>query len=130
MSGPSPARGALRDISNDTTPQPSPASLKAQPDSEALCDQATPVQTAAAWTTGDRFQFVEEDDDEVLFRVRDSGVLRSLALPGLSRPNAVTPPNAVNADETLDQKQVSSCAPLLVPLMPCFLAPITNTQPH
>ena len=102
---PSPARAAFRDISNDVTP--SPVDRKAAPVS-GVCDQDTPQQ--ASWTTGDQFQFVEEDDDEVLFRVRDSGVLRSLALPGLSQPEVVTPPNAVNASETLEQKQV--CHPL------------------
>ena len=95
---PSPGRSALRDISNDATPEPSPSGSK------PFCDQTTPQQ--ASWTTGDQFKFVEEDDDEVLFRVRDSGVLRSLALPGLSKPEVVTPPNAVNANETLEQKQV------------------------
>ncbi len=100
MAAPSPGRAALRDMSNEATP--SPGARKAQ--AADLSDQATPQQ--AAWTTGDQFKFVEEDDDEVLFRVRDSGVLRSLALPELTRPEVVTPPNAVNADETLEQKQV------------------------
>ena len=100
MSGPvlSPARTAFRDISNDITPNHKPAPM--------LCDQDTPQQ--ASWTAGDQFKFVEEDDDEVLFRVRDSGVLRSLALPGLTQPDVVTPPNAVNSDETIELKQVSS----------------------
>ena len=102
---PSPGRAALRDMSNEATP--SPCARKAQ-GAVDLSDQATPPQ--AAWTTGDQFKFVEEDDDEVLFRVRDSGVLRSLALPELTRPEVVTPPNAVNADETLEQKQVLVCA--------------------
>jgi len=115
MSGPSPVRAVFRDISNDMTPQPSPASLKTQPHAD-LCDQATPPQ--AAWTTGDQFKFVEEDDDEVLFRVRDSGVLRAL-VPGLSKPNAVTPPNAVNSDETLEQKQVPP-VPHTTSLPSCF----------
>lgn len=94
----SPARTAFRDISNDITPNHKPAPM--------LCDQDTPQQ--ASWTAGDQFKFVEEDDDEVLFRVRDSGVLRSLALPGLTQPDVVTPPNAVNSDETIELKQVSS----------------------
>ena len=52
------------------------------------------------WTSADQFKFVEEDDDEVLFRVRDSGVLRSLALPGLSKIAAIS------SDESLEEKQV------------------------
>jgi hypothetical protein len=51
------------------------------------------------WTSADQFKFVEEDDDEVLFRVRDSGVLRSLALPGLTTA-------AISAGESLEEKQV------------------------
>jgi len=98
---PSPGRAALRDLSNEATP--SPCARKAQ-SALNISNQATPPQSE--WTNGTQFRFVEEDDDEVLFRVRDSGVLRSLALPELTRPEVVTPPNAVNADETLEQKQV------------------------
>ena len=54
----------------------------------------------SCWTSADQFKFVEEDDDEVLFRVRDSGVLRSLALPGL------TTTAAISAGESLEEKQV------------------------
>jgi len=106
---PAPARAPFRDISNEATPDPSPAGRKEPAGS------ATPQ---ASWTAGDQFKFVEEDDDEVLFRVRDSGVLRSLALPGLSQPDVVTPPNAVNADETVEQKQVVFSR-LLVPAAAC-----------
>ena len=98
---PSPGRAALRDLSNEATP--SPGARKSQ-SALNISNQATPPQSE--WTNGTQFRFVEEDDDEVLFRVRDSGVLRSLALPELTRPEVVTPPNAVNADETLEQKQV------------------------
>ena len=92
----SPGRAAFRDISNDATPDGLPVVQK----------EAGSCTPQASWTAGDQFKFVEEDDDEVLFRVRDSGVLRSLALPGLSQPKVVTPPNAVNAEETVEQKQV------------------------
>jgi hypothetical protein len=101
MAGVSPARAAFQDITNDLTPQ------KASGKEDASTGDETPPQS---WTAGDQFQFVEEDDDEVLFRVCESGVLRSHAFPGLSQPSVVSPPHAFNADETLEQKQVPPTA--------------------
>ena len=105
-------RAAFRDISNDATPDPSPLRQK---------EQAGSSTPQASWTAGDQFKFVEEDDDEVLFRVRDSGVLRSLALPGLSQPEVVTPPNAVNAEETVEQKQVRCGCCAAASVLLCWL---------
>lgn len=57
----------------------------------------------AVWQSGDDYKFVEEDDDEVMFRVRDSGVLRSLALPDIT---VATPPALLVAGESTHDKQV------------------------
>jgi hypothetical protein len=57
----------------------------------------------AVWQSGDDYKFVEEDDDEVMFRVRDSGVLRSLALPDIT---VTTPPALLEAGESTQDKQV------------------------
>ena len=100
MAGVSPARAAFRDISNDIA-TPSPAHGKQ-------------IHTGGASTpppgSTDKFVFGEEDDDEVLFKVRDFG---GLGLPGLMQPSAVTPENAVEADDTVEQKQVAQPALLV-----------------
>ena len=97
------SRGAFKDLSNVETP--------------VLCRRAmasaeTPVNTC--WTSGTDFKFVEEGDDEVMFRVRDSGVLRSLALPVLG--DATEKQAVVDCQQTLEQKQV-----LHLPLVLCLV---------
>ncbi len=67
-------------------------------------DAETPKES---WQSADNFRFVEQDDDEVLFRVRDSGVLRSLALPGIPAGNNENEESRKDAAlETIEQKQV------------------------
>jgi hypothetical protein len=103
----SPKRQFARDVSNikqsDLQTPTKPQGSNPEP-SVVLQVPASPCSTGC-WTSADQFKFVEEDDDEVLFRVRESGVLRSLALPNLT--NA-----AISTEETLEEKQVNVLLPL------------------
>jgi hypothetical protein len=103
----SPKRQFARDVSNikqsDLQTPTKPQGCNAEP--TMVVKVPSSPSTIGSWTSADQFTFVEEDDDEVLFRVRDSGVLRSLALPNLT--NAA----AINAEETLEEKQASGLIP-------------------
>ena len=98
-------RQFARDVSNIIADTLSPRNVLGNTQVALQCVQVNNVETGpnptGCWTSADTFKFVE-DDDEVLFRVRDSGVLRSLALPGLSSATS-----ALNTEETLEDKQVA-----------------------
>jgi hypothetical protein len=99
----SPKRQFARDVSNikqsDLQTPTKPQGVNAGP--TVVIQVPSSPCTTGCWTSADQFKFVEEDDDEVLFRVRESGVLRSLALPN------VTNTTAISAEETLEDKQAS-----------------------
>ena len=81
-----------------------PTPTKSVQNSPARSANAVPAKSSPSpsrcWTSADQFKFVEEDDDEVLFRVRDSGVLRSLT------NSAVSMPAALSAEDSIEEKQV------------------------
>lgn len=106
-----PSRSTFRDLSNSVTKGVSNLlswSTPTKPSAPATQAEAeTPDSNGAtpqpgAWQSADNFKFVEEDDDEVLFRVRDSGVLRSLTTP--SFPSAGT--EDTSSGEDIEAKQV------------------------
>jgi hypothetical protein len=97
----SPKRHFARDVSNikqcDLQTPTKPQGCNSEP--TVIMQVPTSPSTTGCWTSADQFKFVEEDDDEVLFRVRESGVLRSLALPNLTKVAAIS------TEETLEEKQ-------------------------
>jgi len=125
-----PSRSTFRDLSNSVTKGVSSLlswSTPTKPSAPATQSGAeTPDPNGAtpqpgAWQSADNFKFVEEDDDEVLFRVRDSGVLRSLTTPSFPSGSEDT-----SSGEDIEVKQVHAPAKsslvLLFPLLNCFLS--------
>jgi hypothetical protein len=137
--GPDPGRSPLREVSNAQSPAPNAVRLSApnsigKPGFDA---DATPPPTV--WQSGDDYKFVEEDDDEVMFRMRDSGVLRSLANPGLV---VNTPPAVFVAGDSTQDKQVKPSSRQLTQLTDmlcihhrfkhavlCFTGQVARTAP-
>jgi hypothetical protein len=123
-----PSRSTFRDLSNSVTKGVSSLlswSTPTKPSAPATQSGAeTPDPNGAtpqpgAWQSADNFKFVEEDDDEVLFRVRDSGVLRSLTTPSFPSGSEDT-----SSGEDIEAKQVhahpTSSLVLPSPLLNCL----------
>jgi hypothetical protein len=102
MTEASPSRRAFaRDVSNiQLSDIPTPAKSITSPVRLAQSDSGkSNASPSRSWTSADQFRFVEDDDDEVLFRVRD-GALRSLA------PSGSAASTALSSEDSIGEKQV------------------------